>query len=175
MSERSRRSGFTLVEVAIASLVLLLGLGIALDLWLEAARLTAAAGARARDPLPELTIDRLRADLRAARPPRGVPVTVWTPLPLSLERPSAPRVDWRVEGDRLVRETSGPDGPTVRPVLDGVVSASWRSWPPGHYEVLVVAVRESPAFTAAIRGPRADPEPLVLRLLVAPRGEGDGW
>lgn len=167
--------GFTLAELVIAMLVLLVGMAIALDLFVEAARLTAAAGIRARDPLPELATDRLRDDLRAARPPSGFPMPVWAPLPLSLDRPYAGPVRWELAGDRLVRVTPGPDGPTRRAWLDGVVSARWRIWPPGHFEVLVIAIREGPAFVAASRGRTKDPAPVTIRLLVGPRGEGDGW
>lgn len=172
---RDSRVGFTLVETAIAILVLLLGLGLALDLFLESARITAAMGARSRDPMPELALDRLRSDLRTARPPRGMPNPAWTPLPLTIQRPYATPVTWTVEGDRLIRVSGGSAGPVSRPHLGGVLSAAWRSWPPGHYEVRVLSVRESPSFVTATRGRFAEPRPVVLRLLVAPRGEGDGW
>ena len=174
-SRRGGQAGFTLVEAMIASLVLLLGMAIATDLLLEAVRVTAVAGVRARDPGPELAADRLREDLRTARPPGGFPVPVWTSLPLGLDRPYAPDVTWDLEGDRLVRVAAGPGGPVSRPYLDGVVSARWRTWPPGRYEVLVIAVRESPAFVSAARGRMVEARPVTIRLLVAPRGEGDGW
>ena len=174
-SRNRRERGFSLAELVIAMLVLLVGMAIALDLLVESARLTAAAGSRARDPLPTRATDRLRQDLRTARPPLGMAGPAWSSLPLVLDRPYASPVTWRLSGDRLVRVTPGSEGPVSRPWLDGVVSARWRVRPPGHYEVLVVAVRESPAFVSASRGRRGVPEPVTLRLLVAPRGEGAGW
>lgn len=167
--------GFTLVEMAIASLILLLALALATSLWLESLRVFGAAGLRARDPLPELASERLRRDLRATTSPGGVPLPAWRSDPLGVRGPDGSTVLWSLEGDRLVRTTAGPTGSVTRPYLDRVVGWRWRSWPQHSYEVEVVFVRVAPAFVSAAGGRRADPELHRLRLRATTRGGGEGW
>ena len=171
---REPNGGFTLVELTIASLLLLIALALATSLFLESLRVFGAAGLRVTDPLPELASIRLRRDLRGATSPTPVPVPVWRTGVLTVDRPDGSTVQWSLEGDRLVRIAAGPEGPVARALLDRVAAWRWRAWPQHTYEVEIAFVRIAPTFVSATSGRRADPELDWIRLRATTRGGGEG-
>lgn len=142
-SSRLRRGerGFTLVELAIASALLLIALAVAASTLSTAGRLFALLPRSLRGGERELAERLLRGDLAAGVPlaADGLPGD-----PLPLER-GGRRVVWELDGEWLVRRVEAPGEPLApgRPVLDGVLFFQWRTVPPR--AVAVQLIRRAPA------------------------------
>ncbi len=124
--------GFTLLEAAVALLIVTVALTLAAVILADAQPLLAGATRRLTDPLEGRLAEGLRADLQAAAfvlaAPPGEPGD-----PLCLERPGVEEVVcWRREGDRLLREV-WRDGELVAEAgwLDRLRSWRWLELAPG--------------------------------------------
>ncbi|HXT50131.1 MAG TPA: prepilin-type N-terminal cleavage/methylation domain-containing protein [Thermoanaerobaculia bacterium] len=169
---RKGEAGFTLIELAIATVVLLVAVLLACELLAESGRLLNHSARRARDPWPLLAAELLRNDLRAARPP-GVIDSRFTHLPLEL-RIGDDRVVWKRSDDGYLTRVGGG---VERAYIQDVRSFRWR--PLGSsFEVWVEHHTSSP-YLHELAGslPRSDPGQNVdLHLVVVSRGGGaDQW
>src|SRR5262249_4516505 len=127
---RRGERGFTLLELLVAAVVLLVAVLLAAKLLDESGRVLAHSVARARDPWSLLATELLRNDLRSgyvAVPPES------STDPLALVLPTGPVV-WHRDGDALVRDAPGG---ASRPLLHGVERWSWRLLPGGVVDVEV--------------------------------------
>lgn len=179
-------AGFTLVEAAVALAVLGVGLLIAGSLLIQAHTMLAQAGIRARVPISEPVLDRLRAEIQGAS---GIdagpsPLPGWSRDRLTLVFPDGRRVRYETDGPRLMRSdllpASGGGAPAwgpERPLLDDVVSWRWVVAGPRLLSVEVTYRDVDP------RGPVLDPTGPIARperwrtreITAALRGGGLGW
>jgi prepilin-type N-terminal cleavage/methylation domain-containing protein len=165
-------AGFTLIELAVATAVMLVALLIACDLLQESGKLLHHSARRARDPLPLLATELLRNDLRASVP---IPFAdgLWnTGDPLPLQLPTGPVV-WLVKDGELIRG----ELVDVRKLLRNVTLWRWRALPGGVIEVEMSQRAAGGWLTHSGPGlPRLDPgreERIVI--LVAGRGGLGEW
>lgn len=140
--------GSALVELLVASIVLMVALAVANGLLVECLRIFASSSRDLRQPDRALALRQLRLDLAAADPVGFEPY--WSGEDLALRGPDG-WLRWRLAGDRLVRESFDADGEPVgaRPMLDGVVSFQWRAPARGLVEVEVL--RRVPRGDSALR------------------------
>ncbi len=183
-SPRAPQAGFTIVELAVATVVLLVAVLIVCDLLDESGRLLHHSVQRERDPWTLLAAELLRNDLRAgaASPPLAGP-DAWSTSDehLSLSLSSGGTVTWGAVGDELVR---APAGGNAHAYLQGVRSFRWRVLtlprPPGALvagSATEVSVRfhVSTPFLHQLAGslPRTDPgEEQELHVLMVSRPSG---
>jgi type II secretory pathway component PulJ len=166
---RRGEAGFTLIELAVATVVLLLAVLLACELLAESGRLLHHSVRRARDPWPLLAAELLRNDLRGARPP-GITDPRPTHLPLQLVTDDDGLVTWgRSDDGYLVRSAGGVDRAYIQQVLE----FQWRP----HYNAIEVWVkyRTSTPYLHQLAGelPQNDPGQIVdLHLVVVARGGG---
>jgi type II secretory pathway component PulJ len=167
---RCRRSeaGFTLLELAVATAVLLLAVLLACHLFDESGRLLQHSVRRARDPYTLVAAELLRNDLRASAPPGLIePEFVHWPLELVTDEG---RVVWmRSDDGALVREANGVE----RAYIQQVRSFAWR--PLGNAVEVWVTYRTSSPYLRQLAGslPKSDPgKDEDLHLLVVMRGGG---
>jgi len=152
-SSRGRaQSGFTLLELAISTLLLALVLAIAHGLLVESARILRASAERALRPEARLALRQLRRDVRSA-PPRSTG-GLWLSSPLDLALPEG-LGRWERSDGALVRRLLARDGTDLgaRPVLDEVVAFRWRTTVPGLVEVEIV--RRAPVGAPELRASTA--------------------
>ena len=175
---RRGERGFTLLELAVATLVMLLALLLAADLLDESGRLLHHSVRRAREASPLLAAELLRNDVLAAHPPASTGGD-WTRLQLDLAVPGVGVVTWRRDGLQLVREVAGSG---ERRLLDEVHGFRWRTLPggPGRNPAVEVEIelRTADRWGAhAGRGlPRADRGRLERRHWLLVPGVGrSGW
>lgn len=135
---RHGEGGFTLVEVAIATLVFLLVLLVTNGLLIESLRLFSLAGRELREPQELAALRLLREDLHAAETP--VPSLPTDPL---LARQADGFALWQLVGHRLERHLLALDGTDRgrRPMLDGMIAFRWQVTAPGLTEVTLVRRR----------------------------------
>jgi prepilin-type N-terminal cleavage/methylation domain-containing protein len=146
LSGRAREAGFSLVELVVASAVLLVALAIAADLLSESLRRFSVAGRSLVEADEENALARLRGDLRALEPVSPGDGR-WSVLPLVLAD-EARAVAWAYAEGGLVRSQRALDGSFgAAPLLDGVVAFRWRVDPPGWVEVEIT--RRTPERLAA--------------------------
>jgi prepilin-type N-terminal cleavage/methylation domain-containing protein len=143
---RRRERGFTLIELTVASALMLLALAVATGALVAAGRLFALAPASLRGGEPELAERLLRADLAAGAPAAegGLPGEA-----LVLERDGL-EVVWELDGSRLRRSATVPGSPPAegRVILDAVLFFQWQLLP--ERTIVVRLVRRTPApLTAA--------------------------
>ena len=165
---RSGEGGFTLVELVVATAVLLLGLLLACDLLDESARLLHHSVRRAHDPATLHAGELLRNDLRGSS---VVPASDgWVVGELVTVAPPTGAVVWRQAGDELRRRAGGHE----RVLLRRVRSFRWRDVGLGLVEVELELDR-SGGWASPLAGalPHADAGGRErLRLVIA---TGVGW
>jgi prepilin-type N-terminal cleavage/methylation domain-containing protein len=169
----SRQAGFTLVELAVATVVLLVAVLLACDLLTESGRLLHHSVQRAQDPWTLLAAELLRNDIRGSGQP--TPLTPdadgWTSEGLYLNGPGG-SVAW----------TMSPRGELVRQLFGGnphayvrtVKSFRWRALAGGGVEVWV-RLRVSSSYLRQLAGalPQSDAgEVQDLHVLMVARGGG---
>lgn len=136
--QRTREQGFTLVEVAIATLVFLLVLLVTNGLLIESLRRFSLSGRELREPQELLALRLLREDLHAAATP--IPSLPSDPL---IARQADGFAVWQVVDHRLERRLYALDGSDLgrRPMLDEMVSFRWQVTAPGLTEIVLVRRR----------------------------------
>lgn len=167
-ARRSSEAGFTLIELAVATVVLLLAVMLACDLLDESGRMLHHSVRRARDPWTLLAAELLRNDLRGTQPPAGA---MGSDL-LRLHTADG-EVVWQRNADgRLSRRVDG--GPR-RVYLQDVRGFRWYRHSGNAVEVWARYHVSSP-YLRQLAGslPKPDPgEDHDLHLLVV--GRGGGW
>jgi prepilin-type N-terminal cleavage/methylation domain-containing protein len=151
MSGRVREAGFSLVELLVSMVVLLVVLMVTNGLLVESLRIFSNSGRELRAPGTELALRLLREDLHASAPIYNFAHPL-DPTPFALECRRPERTEsWEIDGTRLVRRTYAPDGRLLgtRPMLDGMVTFEW--WTPIPGLVQVRLVRTRPAGASALR------------------------
>lgn len=132
-----REAGFTLVEIAIAALLLMLGLLLAAQLLVESGQLLARAHARTLEQQPRLALELLRRDVRSALPPLAGPEGDDLRL-----RHRDEIVIWRLREGCLERATSSlgasTEPPATRCVLPGVAHWQWQAASPYRLDLQLV-------------------------------------
>jgi prepilin-type N-terminal cleavage/methylation domain-containing protein len=180
LSSRRRQAGFTIVEMTIALVLLLVGLMIAADLLDESSRLFVETAGEALDNPAPLAVARIRADIQAA--------TSVTPLLSPLDHTTLIGVDVQGGGQEVVYQKTGdviyrsvslfpgspPQDPT--PLWRGVKSWSCEAGSTDAPATLTIAyMRRTTPHTPlpvlpAYRGPLQEEVKEVLYVL--PRGNG---
>jgi len=133
MSGRGRERGFTLLELVIASAVLMVALAIAADLLAESLRLFSGSVVALTRSGEETALRRLAGDLRTLEPLAGTG-GAWSVLPLELGDGDR-RVTWALRSGRLVRAVRTPEGASAAPLLADLVGFRWRASGAGWIEV----------------------------------------
>lgn len=174
-----RQGGFTVIELAVATFVLVLGVLLACDLFAESGRVLAHSVRRARDPWTLIAAELLRNDLRGAIAP--VPSAgpgVWSHEPMELDG-AGTAVVWALDGSDLVRV---PTDGIPRTYLHDVRSFRWRSLTaeaePGTGATEVwIRYHVSSTYGRQLEGSMPHPDPGEdddLHLLMVSRGGGAG-
>jgi len=168
-----RQAGFSLLELAVSSTLLLLAL-LLVGEQLGAARLQVARGeAHALEPSVILAIEQLRADILLSKGADTSSIFAasneWTHEPLSLRGHPAGTVVFALEGRQLIRRLPTTSGDPGRPMLSGVTLFRWLRRSPGDVLQIEVAYRRpSPVGTDPALGGK-----LVRRVIrVSPRANG---
>ena len=180
-----RSAGFSLIEMLISLVLLMVALFLAADLIQEAGTLLVDTAREVPDSPASLVLSRLRADIMAAS---GVDSPLgWSPGPLDLSGrfPEVKGIEVRAvryerDGETLYRSLFDESG---YPLVDqavvwrGITDWEWRRWG-AMVEVDVsyrrFAVPRSPLPNLPrYRGPRS--ETVHENLLVVPRGRGLGY
>ena len=173
---RGGESGFTLIELAVATAVLLLAVLLACELFAESGRLLHHSVRRARDPWMLIAGELLRNDLRGAAPPAPLEIGLPQHGPLRLDTAIGEPVVWMLSGDReLVRSVGGVE----RVYLQEVRRFYWRQVSRDAVEVWVRYHVSSP-YLRQLAGslPKSDAgadEELHLLVVVRGGGETDQW
>jgi len=143
-------AGFTLVELAISLLLLMLIFALSAQLLVETARIHAAAARELRATEDDFALRTLRADLRSGVP-AGAWSELWTSDPLVL-RDGERAIAWAADAERLIRAEAREDEatPVERVELDGVLGFRWRVPLPGLIEVEIVRRRPERAPLARV-------------------------
>jgi hypothetical protein len=169
---RGGEAGFTIIELAVATAVLLLAVLLACDLFDESGRLLHHSVRRARDPYVLVAAELLRNDLRGAVPPLIIdPAFTYDQLRLSV---GGDLVIWdRGDDGTLVRTAGGIEHAYIQDVRD----FRWR--PLGNAYEVWVSYHVSSPYLRQLQGslPRSDPgQSEDLHLVVVARGGGsDRW
>lgn len=169
-------AGFTLVELVVATVILLVAILLACELFAESGRLLHHSIRRARDPWTLIAAELLRNDLRADPGP-ALMVGLWYPQhphdQLQLRVRDEIVVWFRSPRGELVRQVNG----TRHAYLHDVRSFRWRLLPGPATEVWVRFHVSSP-YLRQLAGalPRSDPgEDQDLHLIVVNRGGATEW
>lgn len=173
MKATRKRRAFTVLELTIATLILLVALLVSARLLQDTAAQIAWSGRKAVEISPEQAIEQIRTDLRQAS---GVFYlgSLWTSGPLVIAGSSSGlSIVYEIdESGTLVRGTEDKDGfATERRVLDRVVDLRYRSYY-GAIEVEVTFLRMSPLLrkdTAAGAREALSPEQRQVSFIVHPR------
>ncbi len=147
MTGRGREGGFTLLELVIASAVLMVALAIAADLLSESLRLFSGSVVSLTRVREETALRRLAGDLRTLELVAGTGGT-WSVLPLELADGDR-RVVWALRSGRLVRAARDAASASAAPLLDDLVGFRWRAAETGWVEVALD--RRAPAAPLAWR------------------------
>ncbi len=124
---RSRaRAGFALLEMLVATLLLMLAIGIAAGLLVQAGRMQAMAVHDMINPPPGLAMELLRQDIARATPPAGA-IGNCLPDLLDLTLPDARRVTYARVAEELIRSSYDQHSVLLgsRVVLRDVIEFNW--------------------------------------------------
>lgn len=145
-----REAGFSLLELIVSLLLLLLIFALAAQLLVESARIHASAARELRTTEDQFALRTLRADLRSGVP-AGAWSDQWTSEPLVL-REGARAIAWAADSERLIRAEAHEEDatPVERVQLDGVLAFRWRVPVPGLFDIEIVRRRPEHAPLARI-------------------------
>ena len=175
---RARRSeaGFTLLELAVATVVLMVAIFIASEMLDQSGRLLQHSVRRAQDPYTLLARELLRNDVRGAWAP---PTCDGFPQHGRLElRNRLGGADWELDGSgRLLRTEVGG---TAHAYLGGVRRFTWTCFagPGGHLVEINVQYHTSGLYLHQAAGslPRSDPgEDHTLYVAMVARLDAQAW
>lgn len=179
---RSSQEGFTLVEMSIALVLLMLGLLLAAQILMETSQLFAETSGEAQDTPVPLVIARIRADVQGAAAASPV-VLEDGKLGLVLVGGPEDKVIYLKQGTDLLRQVVPTAGETPGPTIlwHNVIAWSCQVVPGTGLVDLQVTYRRRTvphtplAVMPAYRGPLT--EVLTQRLYFLPRGGGlgDTW
>lgn len=147
MNRQRPDAGFTLVELLVSMLVLLLVLMVTNGLLVESLRIFSNSGRELREPGTELALRLLREDLHASAP---LAPGISSYLGLPCRKPERKDV-WEMDGNRLVRRTYDLDENLLgtRPMLGGMIAFEWST--DINSTVHVRLTRRKPAGASALR------------------------
>lgn len=178
---RSTQDGFTLVEMSIALVLLMLGLLLSAQILMETSQLFAETSGEAQDTPVPLVIARIRADVQGSA--AASPVALEDGTGLVLVGGPEDKVIYLKQGTDLLRQVVPTAGAVPAPTIlwHNVVAWSCQVVPgTGLVDLQVTyrrrAVPHTPlAVMPAYRGPLT--EVLTQRLYLLPRGGGlgDTW
>jgi hypothetical protein len=126
MRSRSAEAGFTLLELAVATLVLMVAIFIASEMLDQSGRILQHSVRRAQDPYTLLARELLRNDIRGASAPSACVDEAGWPQhgPLELRNPLGVAV-WSLDGGSLLRSEAGG---AARAYLAGVRRFTWKCY-----------------------------------------------
>ncbi len=165
-------SGYTLVELLVALVVSGVAMTIAAQLLLEAQRQSLYAAREALDPVVQVTLKQLRADVYAASSASGLG---YTQEFLFLHGGQAGEVEYELVGDELVRRVVVGRESSERVVLSRIQDWSWSLGPSGQRPLLYIDfsyLRSRPSATTLTATYEIRRETLVLTLR---GGGGRSW
>jgi len=172
-----REAGFTLIEMLVALVMVLLVFSIGGSLFLEAGRTMAHSAARAMDERADLAGELLRRDLRGARSVEAPLGLIWSSADLVIQAPNGSRVTWAQLENRLTRRDSASGDVWSRTLLDDLVLWRWRVLPGGLIEVELTLRRFRSPFVRSAGSTRVRPDRgqfEVLRFAMASRAGRQG-
>lgn len=154
-----------MLELTVASALILVALALAAQLLLESQRTLVLAGQTARAPRPDWVHARLLADVRASRGPTHPSGPV-----LELAGHPAGTVRWQHRGDTLWRTViPSDDEPWSRPVMGDVQAFTW-GWDGQVVLATLLYRRPTPLRWVGEGRPPADLGTGSLSLVAHPRG-----
>lgn len=173
MSKKTKKGrAFTVLELTVATLVLLVALLIAARLLQDTAAQIAWSGRKAVEVSPDLALEQIRTDLRNSS---GLLLlsTEWTSGPLTVAgSASGLPIVYGIEEGLLIRSTLDDEGVLSRRIaLERMVDLRYRAYY-GAIEVEITFLRMSPLLrkdTAAGTREKLTPELHRISLLVSPR------
>ena len=173
--------GFSLFEMLVSLAVLLVGMALASQILLESQTRIAHSSRRALDPVGELAMKQVMADVRA-----GGAIAhddyewSWTPLVI-LDHPAG-AVRYEKQGNELLRSVSGREVDGKRTVLRGVRVWRWRvrrdvPLPLVEIELGFQETARLGRLTSGGTREAASPSTETLRFAASPRQAGgrEGW
>jgi prepilin-type N-terminal cleavage/methylation domain-containing protein len=173
-----RQAGFTILEMLVVLVLLLVGLMIAADLLMEASRLFAETSGEALDTPVPLAAARIRADIQGST----AVVPELSPLDGKLDKVhilgGGAEVVYQKLGDTIVRSLYNPEGPPQAPEVLWRKVTGWSCEEGGMDAPALLSVTYAQRTTPrtplpvmpADRGPLA--EEVTETLYVLPRGNG---
>lgn len=167
-----RRGAFTVLEMTIATLILLFAIALSARLLQDTAAQIAWSGRKAIEASPDLALEQLRTDLRNSAGVLHAGID-WIQGPMVVVgSPSDLTIVYQIEDDLLIRSTESKDGVLSRRiVLDRVVDFAYRAYS-GMVEIEVTFLRMSPLLrkdTAVGTREKVAPEQQRISLQVSPR------
>ena len=174
---KREEAGFSVLELLVSFAILMIAMSLAGGLLLESQARMGHAARQALEPVAQLALRQIRADVRAAAG-AAAQDHEWSWLPLVLTGHPAGTVVYRREGDALVREIGGRGR---RVVLRSVSVFRWRLARAAPLSLIEIELghREIPRFALlAAAGQREAPIPFTRSHLLAvnPRQSArSGW
>lgn len=147
--------GFSLLEIIVATAVLLLGILLASDLMLRSQIVANRVVAELRDPQPAYAATRLRHDLEgAAAAPAGL--FGWQSGRMAVVTGEGERVGWEVVGTTLHRQQLDGAGRVLvaQAVLQDIVGWRWRRTAPRLMDVEIRFRSRDASGTVLVGAPR---------------------
>lgn len=174
MQARKKRqaAGFSVLELVVATLVLLVSTLLAAKLLQDVGMQIAWSGRQALEVSPNLALEQIRTDLRGSQGTSDS-LGMWQSAPLAVQASSTGyAIVYELVGDELLRRATSPSGrKTERVVLDKVVDLRYRI-NHGAVEVEIEFLRmQAPLRRDTAAGMREieEPDHRKMSIVVGPR------